>query len=97
MKTRKPKEPVKFESLWQCYTCVNTPTTHAEIMEHVKNFHGINLKGVKVQRSLIQALDGSDWYSNTYEYTIPNGDKEIKLLNTKSGLWEKNYPMRFGG
>lgn len=94
MKTK--KEPIVRSIVWQCVSC---PTAgdmkHPEMMDHLKTVHGFDAANTKVKKSLVQALDGSDWYSNVFEYTIPTPSGEVKALKSDSGPRHKHDPMRF--
>lgn len=66
------------------FHCCETVMSHADFIAHITTVHGF-VKGTKCRRSLVQALDGSDFYSNTFEWEMPCGDKTIKAQQINSG------------
>ena len=67
---------------------------HSDFIEHLKAQHGY-VKGTQAIRSLIQALDGSDWYSNIFEWEIPCGDTTVKAQEVSSGPRSRDDMMNF--
>lgn len=63
-----------------CEKVFSTP----EFKAHLIAEHGY-VVGTKGNRSLQLALDGGDFYSNTFEWKIPCGDKIIKAIEVSSG------------
>lgn len=89
----KTKKPVERKRFYQCQTCKDAPEqSHPEFVEHLKTVHGY----VKAQanRCLVQALDGSDWYSNVFEWTVPTPTGEVKALQVDSGPRHEHDSMR---
>lgn len=66
------------------FHCCDKVFTHADFVAHLIADHGY-VKGTGGTRSLVQALDGSSFYSNTYELKIPCGDKTITAQQVTSG------------
>lgn len=66
------------------FHCCETRFEHPEFIAHLTSVHGF-VKGTPCNRTLIQALDGSDFYSNTFQLEIPCGDKTIKAHQVSSG------------
>lgn len=69
--------------------------SHPEFLNHITAEHGF-VKGTQCRRSLVQALDGSEFYSNTFEWEIPCGDKTIKAQQVSAGPREKGDLMSMG-
>jgi len=66
------------------FHCCEQTYSHADFIAHITTAHGF-VKGTQCRRSLVQALDGSDFYSNTFEWEIPCGDKTIKAQQVSAG------------
>jgi hypothetical protein len=66
------------------FHCCDKPMSHSEFINHITTEHGF-VKKTQCRRSLVQALDGADFYSNTFEWEIPCGDKTIKAIQVRSG------------
>lgn len=66
------------------FHCCEQTLSHADFIAHLTTAHGF-VKGTQCRRSLVQALDGSDFYSNTSEWEIPCGDKTIKAQQVSAG------------
>lgn len=72
---------------WKCMVCPKNPEfEHKEMVEHMRMVHGIDTKNANASRSAILCLDGSGFYSNTFEYTVG----EMKFWKIEHG--EKVYP-----
>lgn len=89
MKTTKPKQ--KVERVNEFYCC-DKAHSHPEFIQHLTTEHGY-VKGAQCHRSLVRALDCSDFHSNTYEWEIPCGDKTIKAQQVSSGPRERGDLM----
>lgn len=76
------------------FHCCEQVFSWPEFLAHITTVHGF-VKGTQCRRSLVQALDGSDFYSNTYELEIPCGDKTIKVQQVSSGPREKGDLMSY--
>lgn len=88
------KQPVEQKRYYQCQTCANSPEmSHPEFIEHLKTVH--KYERAQARRSLVQALDGSDWYSNVFEWTVPVPGGEVKALQCDSGPRHKHDSMRY--
>lgn len=97
MKTKKAS--VKASSSWWCDTCEDKKEMqHAEMIAHLTSSHGLETTGLKCQKSMRMHLDGSDFFSSTWDVTIITPDaKEIKMTNLTHSPRKKNDPMSFGG
>lgn len=42
------------------------------MMTHLKDAHGLDVKGLKCHKKMIMHLDSADSYISTYEVTIPS-------------------------
>lgn len=78
MKTKRTVERVNE------FHCCEKAYSYADFITHITVTHGF-VKGNQCRRSLVQALDGSDFYSNTYELEIPCGEKTLKVTQVSSG------------
>jgi len=72
------------------FHCCKEVFKHPEFIAHLTNVHGFT-KGTQCSRSLVQAIDGSDFYSNIFEWQIPlpNG-AHVKAQQVSSGPRGKN-------
>jgi hypothetical protein len=90
------KEPStkKTQNSWWCDTCSDSQKmTHSEMLEHLKNAHGLETKGLKCKKSMLMHLDGSDFYSSTWQVTIvPLSGSEIKMTNATCNPRSTSYP-----
>lgn len=77
------------------FHCCDKAYSHADFIAHITTAHGF-VKGTQCRRSLVQALDGSDFYSNTFEWEIPCGDKTIKAQQVNAGPRERGDLMSMG-
>lgn len=66
------------------FHCCDKVFSHGDFLHHLTADHGF-VKGTQCRRSLVQALDGSDFYSNTFEWEIPCGEKTIKAHQVNGG------------
>lgn len=66
------------------FHCCDKAYSHAEFLTHITSEHGF-VKGTQCRRSLVQALDGSDFYSNTFEWEIPCGENTIRVQQVSAG------------
>lgn len=65
------KEPAKPSNDWICLQCPGKPSfEHPAMMEHLKNVHQIDTKNTKGSRALLAHIDGSDFFTYTWEWTI---------------------------
>ena len=87
-------KPAKHTREFFCVTC--NPDTEAasmsgpEMIEHLRTVHNIvNGKGTK---SLRMALDGADFYHNSFTWTMaaPDG-APVKLIEETSGPRSKHF------
>ncbi len=79
MKTeKKPIERV------HTFICCDKAMTKPELLAHIKEAHGFTEK-TPCKRSMTMALDGSDFYHNSFEWSIPCGDKTIKVTEIDKG------------
>lgn len=89
----KTKEPIKRSVTFQCLACKDLAAMERPaFLEHIKAVHGY--ERAQSRRQLIQALDGSDWYSNAFEWTIPTPSGDIKAIQSDTGPRGKHDPMR---
>jgi hypothetical protein len=70
------------------YQCCEVEFGHEKFMEHLETVHRF-VKGTKCRKGLIMALDGSDFYSNTYLWTIPCPAGDITAKQFSSGPRDK--------
>lgn len=66
------------------FHCCDKVMSHPDFIAHITEAHGF-VKGTKCRRLLVQALDGSDFYSNTFEWQIPCGETTIKAQQVSAG------------
>lgn len=93
---RKQKQKIVRSVNWLCQACKDSPDmNHAEMIEHLKTVHGFVPLGAKCRKSLIQAIDGSDFYSNVFEWTIPTPTGEVKAIQTDTGPRHAGDLLRF--
>ncbi len=86
----------KVESINEFHCCEQV-FQRPEFLAHLTSVHGF-VKGTKCTRSVIQAIDGSDFYSNVMQWEIPCGDKTIKAQQVNSGPRAKGATTSsFGG
>ncbi len=89
----KKEEPRKFGSFWKCLTCAEEPEfEHKDAMAHFKEVHGIDTKTAKGNKSMLMHMDGRDWFSWDYEWTI--GD--IKAVQHTVTERAADDMMRYG-
>lgn len=81
MKTKPKKKQVERVNEFHC---CEQAFKHKEFVEHITTAHGF-VKGTQCTRTMIQALDGADFFSNIFELTIPCGDATIKVQQVSSG------------
>lgn len=86
---------LKVERVNNFYCCAKV-LSHPEFIAHLTTVHGF-AKGTGCRRSLVQALEGSDFYSNTFEWEIPCGNKTLKAQQVNSGPREKGDLMSMEG
>lgn len=77
------------------FHCCDKVFSRPDFMVHLTNEHGF-VKRTQCNRSLLQALDGSDFYSNTYQWEIQCGDKTIKVTEVDSGPRAKGDLLSMG-
>jgi len=85
------KKKEKIERVNEFHCCEQV-FTHTDFIKHLYDAHGF-VRGTQCARSLIQALDGSDFYSNIFEWSIPCGDKTVKAQQVSSGPRSKGDMM----
>lgn len=78
------------------FHCCGEVFSQPDLVAHLTTAHGF-VKGTQCRRSLVQALDGSDFYSNTFEWEIPCGDKTIKVQHVSAGPRGKRDMMNMEG
>jgi hypothetical protein len=92
---KKSKE-VTPHSHWLCETCqMKDPTDHAGIMDHVRDVHGVETKGLKAGRSMRMHADGDTWFSYIWEWTIKSPKGDIAILNETLSRRSKDDAMRY--
>lgn len=70
--TKKEVEPY---NVWSDATAPGEVFTHEQMMQRLRNVHGIDPAKIKGQRSMIFHVDGDTWYSYGWEWTI--GEKKF--------------------
>lgn len=75
---------------YYCVTCQIGFDSKSEMIEHVVNAHGIDVKKQSFEKTMISHLDSETWYSTTYQWSC---DKVTFIQTVASGR-EKNDPMR---
>lgn len=81
----KTKEKPKRVHVFFCETCNDQKEmTPQEMLEHCQTVHGV-VRGVKCNKRLNTALDGSDWYQNIYEWEVPGKEGAVKLTEINAG------------
>lgn len=63
-----------------------------EFLAHLKTVH--KYEKAQARRELVEALDGQDWYSNTFKWTIPVPGGEVTALQCDAGPRHKHDSMR---
>ena len=87
-------EPMERKIAWVCQTCPEGPEmSKSEFVVHLKAVH--KYERAQARRQLVSALDGSDWYANTFEWTIPTPTGDVKALQCDAGPRHKHDPMRY--
>ena len=77
--SHKPKR-AHTRTFW-CDTCKQGGTpgmTTAEFKEHLKTVHGLEGR-VTGSKQMLSALDSSDGYDNTYQWTLPGNVSVCEL------------------
>lgn len=78
----KKNEVVPSDS-WTCITCKTGAMTHKEMIDHLKNGHGLDPKKTTAQRKLRMHMDGTDWFGSDYDITITKDDGSvIEMVNS---------------
>jgi len=95
-KSKKPKR--EYRSAWVCSLCEEHPLfeTGALYLAHLIELHPellVDETKLRARRSLLSALDGRDWYCNTYQYLDEDG-KEI-AQREESGPRAQDDWMRY--
>lgn len=92
MKTK--NQPVESKRYFQCQTCPDAPEmSKDQFVTHLREVH--KYEKAQSRRCLVQALDGSEWYSNVFEWTVPTPTGDVKALQCDSGPRHKHDPMRY--
>lgn len=66
------------------YHCCDQKFDHAKFVDHLKMAHRLQ-PGTKCKMSMISALDGSNFYQNTFEIEIPCGTAIVKAIKIEAG------------
>jgi len=66
---------------WWCETCKSEEMIQSRMLDHLKEKHGIETKGLRCHKRMLLHVDGDTWFSTKYEVTIPNGINDIRLIN----------------
>lgn len=70
---RKKKE-VKEYNICTCLSCEGNPEfDHPEMMKHLSEKHGIDSKSSKGTREMLMHMDGEDFYTWRYKWTLDAG------------------------
>lgn len=94
MKSKKQKEVKPFDTWW-CETCKTNELTKAEMAAHLKDSHGLDVKGLKCNKSMLMHMDGDTWHQSSYKITVQSGDKTIELRNEVLANRAKDDPFRY--
>ena len=87
---------MKHMNTFECLECKTGDLEQKAFLEHLRTVHGY--ERAQSTRSLVQALDGSGWFSNTFEWDIPVKDgKRIKAIQVSAGERSQDDPMRCEG
>lgn len=73
MKTKRTKKPdtKRYGSFWTCPNCEGSPEfEHKDMMTHFTEAHQIDPAKTKGKKSMLMHMDGSNWFSSSYEWTI---------------------------
>ena len=73
------KKERTYGTVWSCDTCKTPRMTHAEFRKHAIEVHDVK-EGDQFISKLVMAVDGSDWFSNTFELT--KGDLQLTKVVT---------------
>lgn len=65
------------------------------MLEHLKEKHGLEIKGLKCSKKMLMHMDGDTWFSSQYEVTVQAPDGEIKMTNSTVNLRAKDDMMRY--
>ena len=63
-----------------------------QFMEHLKTVHNIDGENIKGTRKMIMHMDGRDWYSSEYLWTLESGVIFTQYCKNKRS---KNDPMYY--
>lgn len=81
-KTKPKKKQQEFGDWWTCQACAESLSmSQPEMMAHLRDVHGIQTEGLKANRSMMMHVDGDDWFSSTYEWTI--GELKVSQYTCK--------------
>ncbi len=87
---KKPKEVKPFNAWW-CETCKSDEMSHAQMMSHLKEKHGLDTNGLKCHKKRLSHIDGDTWFSSQYEVSIDG----IVLTNETMSRRSMDDPMRY--
>lgn len=62
--------------------CKSEEMTHAQAMEHLRDKHELDTKGLKCRKQMLMHMDGDTWFTSNYEVTIETPAGELKLTNS---------------
>lgn len=72
------KKEQRFGSWWHCLTCKDSPEMNFDQMKaHLVEVHKIDTSNTKAKKQLRMHLDGSDYFSSSYDVTI----NDVELVN----------------
>ena len=87
---------VEASDLWKCETCGSQQMSYAEMKEHLKTAHAMNVDGLKGKRQMLMHMDARDWFSFRWQWTFETLNGPITVLNETVSPRAKNDPMGIG-
>lgn len=79
-----------MSSLYHCVTCQINIDSKAEMLGHMVNVHGVDVKKQPFEKVMVSHIDSETWYSTTYRWSC---DK-VTFIETFTSGREQNDPMR---
>lgn len=78
---KKRQPPIEHRNIFYC--CLKEFSVF-EFKEHIAVEHGFQ-QGTVCKRTLSMAVDGSDFFSNSFDWEIPCGAETLKIRQVMSG------------
>jgi hypothetical protein len=92
----KPKSnQCEYGVKWYCSTCDAT-FNHEDMMKHIKEVHGIDVKTTKGNRRMKLHVDGADFFASEYEWEINKVFFQQTVCTKRTGedaaYWDQECP-----